>query len=286
MESWLAGNESAVRLGVFLSILIVMMTWELAVPRRRLSQTRRDRWTVNLSLVVINSAALRLIFSILAVGTAEVAHANGWGLLNVIALPGWLAVPLCVIALDCVIYGQHVVFHAVSPLWRLHMMHHSDLDFDATTGVRFHPIEIIISIGIKMAAVVAIGAPPVAVILFEILLNGTSVFNHGNVRMPKGIDRFLRLFIVTPDMHRVHHSTRRSETNRNFGFNFPWWDRLFDTYVPQPTEDHARMVIGLSQFREASRLRLHQLILMPLIGDPGTYPIATRRESPGRSTKP
>lgn len=285
MQSWLAAHEPAVRFGVFLSIFIAMMVWELAAPRRQLTAKRRVRWTSNLTLVLINTAVIRLIFPTLAVGTAEIAAANGWGLLNVWALPAWVCIPIAILALDCLIYGQHVMFHAVSPLWRLHMMHHSDLDFDTTTGVRFHPIEIAISMGLKIVAVLALGAPPVAVILFELLLNGTSLFNHGNVRLPTGVDRLLRLLVVTPDMHRVHHSIHRQETNSNFGFNFPWWDRLFGTYRQQPSEGHTGMTIGLEQFRNPSRLGLHHLLLMPFVDPTGTYPMMQKGKHPKGPTQ-
>ena len=280
MHSWLAAHEPAVRLSVFLTVFIAMMVWELVAPRRQLSAKRRARWTANLLLVLINTAAVRLIFPILAVGSAEIAAANGWGLLNVWALPAWVSVPIAMLTLDCLIYGQHVMFHAVSPLWRIHMMHHSDLDFDTTTGVRFHPIEIVISMGLKIAAILSLGAPPVAVILFELVLNGTSLFNHGNVRLPVGVDRLLRLLIVTPDMHRIHHSIHRQETNSNFGFNFSWWDRLFGTYRRQPSEGHNEMSIGLEQFRNPSRLGLHHLLIMPFVDPTGTYPMMQKKKNP------
>lgn len=283
MQDWLAVHEPEIRLSTFLSVLIAMMIWEVASPRRQPSQGRGGRWTANLLMVAINTGVLRVVFPILAVGTAEVASAQNWGLLHAWALPPWISVPIAVLALDCLIYGQHVLFHSVSPLWRLHMMHHSDLDFDTTTGVRFHPIEIVISMGIKMIAVLVLGLPPEAVILFEVLLNGTSLFNHGNVRLPDGVDRVLRLFLVTPDMHRVHHSIHKAETNSNFGFNFPWWDRLFGTYRAQPAAGHTEMTIGLEQFREPSRLSVYRLLLMPFVGPTGSYPIAQTVQDPDPS---
>ncbi|MCE2491094.1 MAG: sterol desaturase family protein [Alphaproteobacteria bacterium] len=283
MQDWLAVHEPGIRLSTFLSVLIAMMIWEVASPRRQPSQSRDGRWTANLLMVAINTGVLRVVFPILAVGTAEVASAQNWGLLHAWALPPWISVPIAVLALDCLIYGQHVLFHSVSPLWRLHMMHHSDLDFDTTTGVRFHPIEIVISMGIKMIAVLVLGLPPEAVILFEVLLNGTSLFNHGNVRLPDGVDRVLRLFVVTPDMHRVHHSIYKAETNSNFGFNFPWWDRLFGTYRAQPATGHTEMTIGLEQFREPSRLSVYRLLLMPFIDQTGGYPIARKVQDPDPS---
>ena len=283
MQDWLAAHEPEVRLGVFLSILVAMAIWEVASPRRRPSLGRRRRWTANLSLAVIDTAVLRVAFPILAVGVAEAAEARGWGLLHVWAAPAWISIPVAVLALDCLIYGQHLLFHALSPLWRLHMTHHSDLDVDATTGLRFHPVEIAVSMGVKMAAVAALGAPPEAVVLFEVLLNGTSLFNHGNVRLPEGVDRALRLFVVTPDMHRVHHSIDRAETNGNFGFNFPWWDRLFGTYRARPAAGHAGMTIGLEQFRDPSRLGVFRLLLMPFVDRAGGYPIARRAGRPDPS---
>ena len=277
MQDWLTVYEPEIRFGAFLSVLIAMMVWEVACPRRKPSLGRRGRWTTNLSMVAINTGISRAVLPILAVGAAEVASAQNWGLLNAWTLPLWISVPIAVLALDCLIYGQHVLFHSFSPLWRLPMTHHSDLDFDTTTGVRFHPFEIVISLAIKMIAVLVLGAPPEAVILFEVLLNGTSLFNHGNVRLPDGVDRVLRLFVVTPDMHRVHHSTHKAETNSNFGFNFPWWDRLFGTYRAQPAAGHTAMAIGLEQFREPSRLRVHRLLLMPFIDQTGGYPSAQRK---------
>ena len=280
MQDWLAVHEPEIRFCAFLSVLVAMMLWEVASPRRQRSLDRRGRWAANLSMVAINTGLSRLVIPILAVGTAEVASAQSWGLLNAWAIPAWLAVPITVLALDCLIYGQHVLLHAFPPLWRFHMVHHSDPDFDTTTGVRFHPIEIVISLGVKMAAVLALGAPPAAVILFEVLLNGTSLFNHGNVGLPGGADRVLRLFLVTPDMHRVHHSSHRAETNSNFGFNFPWWDRLFGTYRAQPAAGHTEMTIGLEQFRKTSRLGLRRLLLMPFIDPTGGYAIAGPKSGP------
>ena len=278
MQDWLAVHEPEIRFGVFLSVLIAMMIWEVASPRRQPALSRGGRWTTNLLMVAINTGVSRVVFPILAVGTAEVASVQNWGLLNAWTLSPWITMPIAVLALDCLIYGQHVLFHSFSPLWRLHMTHHSDLDFDTTTGVRFHPIEIVTSLGIKMMAVLVLGSPPEAVILFEVLLNGTSLFNHGNVRLPDSVDRVLRLFVVTPDMHRVHHSIHKAETNSNFGFNFPWWDRLFGTYRAQPAAGHTEMTIGLEQFREPSRLSVHRLLLMPFIDRTGGYAIAEKAE--------
>jgi sterol desaturase/sphingolipid hydroxylase (fatty acid hydroxylase superfamily) len=213
------------------------------------------------------------VFPAAAVGIALFVqkHQWGWGFLNNISLPNWLAVVLGVVILDLAIYLQHIVAHALPAFWRLHMMHHSDLDFDVTTGIRFHPIEILLSMAFKVSVVVALGISALAVLIFEILLNATSMFNHGNVRFPGRIDRVLRLFVVTPEMHRVHHSVVIRETNSNFGFNLPWWDRLFGTYRNQPAAGHQGMTIGLSQFRDPKRLTLPWLLALPFIGNPGNY---------------
>jgi sterol desaturase/sphingolipid hydroxylase (fatty acid hydroxylase superfamily) len=191
-----------------------------------------------------------------------------------------------VIVLDLVIYLQHVLFHAVPALWRLHRMHHADLDFDVTTGARFHPIEIVLSMVIKLAAVVSLGAPAIAVLVFEVLLNATAMFNHGNIRLPLGFDRVLRLLVVTPDMHRVHHSTVTSETNSNFGFNLPWWDRLLGTYRAQPVAGHEDMTIGIALFREPQDLRLDRMLVQPFRAGPGSAPVGHRdAETDGQDSR-
>ena len=228
-------KEPAIRMTVFFGILIVMVVWELAAPRRRVEIPRLVRWSNNLGLVVMDSLLVRLAFPVVAVGLAAIATENDWGLFNQFPIPGWIAVILAVLALDLAIYLQHVLFHAVPALWRLHRVHHADLEFDVTTGVRFHPLEILISMAIKLLLILALGPPAIAVLIFEVLLNGTSLFNHSNVRLPFRLDALLRLIIVTPDMHRVHHSILPSETNSNFGFNLPWWDRLLGTYLAQPS---------------------------------------------------
>jgi len=214
-------------------------------------------------MIAIDTVAVRLIVPLLPAGMALLAKEYNWGVLNQVELPKWFAIVAAVIALDFVIYLQHVLFHFLPVLWRLHRMHHSDLDIDVTTGNRFHPIEILISIAIKLAAVAFIGAPVVAVISFEVILNATSQFNHGNIRMPEKLDRLLRLFVVTPDMHRVHHSITPRETNSNFGFNLPWWDRLCGTYRPQPELGHEEMTIGLKEFRDSRKLTLFHLLIQP-----------------------
>jgi sterol desaturase/sphingolipid hydroxylase (fatty acid hydroxylase superfamily) len=254
-----------------------MAAWEVLAPRRRLTTAKPVRWASNLGLVVLDTVAARLLLPLGAVGVALLAEERGWGLFNNLPLPAWLAVALSVVALDFVIYLQHVLFHAVPLLWRLHLVHHADLDFDVTTGVRFHTLEILLSLGIKAAAVILLGAPALAVLVFEVLLNATSLFNHGNVRLPAWLDRVLRLVVVTPEMHRVHHSVDPRETNSNFGFNLPWWDFLLGTYRAQPAAGHEGMTIGLEQFRDERVERLHWMLALPFVGRVGDYPI-NRRE--------
>jgi len=281
MEDTILGNEGPIRLAFFAGVFAVMALWEIAAPQRRLTASKASRWAGNIGIVVLNTLMLRFLFPVLAVGVAALAEARGWGLLNAVEVPRWLAVAAAVVALDLAIYLQHVMFHAVPALWRLHMMHHADLDIDVTTGARFHPIEIALSMAIKMAVIVPLGAPPVAVVIFEVLLNATAMFNHANIRLPAAVDRVLRLVVVTPDMHRVHHSVVPRETNSNFGFNLPWWDRLLGTYRAQPAAGHEGMTIGLSQFREARRLTLPWLLVLPFVGTTGDYPITARGTDPG-----
>jgi sterol desaturase/sphingolipid hydroxylase (fatty acid hydroxylase superfamily) len=267
-------HEPIIRLGLFAGVLLLMALWEALAPRRRPTVSKSLRWSSNLGLVALDTLAARFLVPVGAVGTAWLAQQRGWGVLNNVPLPGWLAVALAVVALDFAIYLQHVMFHAVPLLWRLHMVHHADLDFDASTGVRFHPIEILLSLGIKMGVVVLLGASAGAVLLFEVLLNATSVFNHGNVRLPGWLDRLLRLVVVTPEMHRVHHSVLARETNSNFGFNLPWWDFLFGTYRAQPAEGHERMTIGLKQLRDERQVeRLHWMLALPFVSPVGDYPV-------------
>lgn len=269
-------HEATIRLGFFLGVLALMALWEVLAPRRALATPKATRWIANLGVVIVGTVAVRLLAPITAAGMALLAQQRGWGLLNHIELPAWGAVAAGVLALDFAIYLQHVMFHAVPAFWRLHMMHHSDMDFDVTTGVRFHPIEIVLSMGIKLVAITVVGPPAVAVLIFEVALNATSLFNHGNVRLPVALDRLLRLVVVTPDMHRVHHSTIERETNSNFGFNFPWWDRLLGTYRAQPEAGHQGMTIGLDQFREPGRLNLPRLLVQPFVGQVGDYPLNRR----------
>jgi sterol desaturase/sphingolipid hydroxylase (fatty acid hydroxylase superfamily) len=268
-------GEIVIRLYFFVVVFAIMAVWEIISPRRVLTCSKRDRWFRNLALLLFNPVSVRLIFPLLPVGMAILAQERHWGLLNNIGqVPYVLRVVLGAMALDFTIYVQHVLHHAVPTLWRLHMVHHSDLDYDVTTGLRFHPVEIILSMGIKLTAVAGLGAPALAVLIFEVALNTTSMFNHGNVFLPSRIDRVLRLFVVTPEMHRVHHSVIIRETNSNFGFNFPWWDRLLGTYRDQPSMGHEGMTIGVSHIRKPERLTLPRLIVMPCVDDPGAVPIS------------
>jgi sterol desaturase/sphingolipid hydroxylase (fatty acid hydroxylase superfamily) len=266
--------EWMIRLAVFSGVFVVMALWELGLPRRQLTVGRLGRWPGNLGVVALDTVVVRILFPTAAVGVALICEARGWGLLRWMSVPLGVATVVSVLLLDLAIYAQHVLFHWVPALWRLHRMHHADLDIDVTTGVRFHPIEIVLSMLIKLAVVAAIGAPALAVLVFEVLLNATSMFNHSNVRMAPAIDRIVRRLVVTPDMHRVHHSIIRAETDSNFGFNFPWWDRLFGTYRPQPADGHLGMTIGIEAFRDPAELRLDRMLAQPFRRDEGVRPLA------------
>jgi len=271
-------HEAIIRLGFFSGILGIISLWELAAPRRVLAVPKMLRWINNIGIVVINSFLLRIIFPSAAVGVSVFAQKHGWGLFNHFRLPYWVAVVLSVVALDFIIYLQHVMFHAIPVFWRIHRMHHADLDFDVTTGIRFHPMEILLSMLIKSAGVVVLGPPVLGVIIFEVALNATSMFNHSNVRMLRGVDRILRWFVVTPDMHRVHHSVEGREMNSNFGFNLPWWDRLLGTYRAQPRMGHEGMTIGLEDFRDKRRcVMLPGMLSIPFIGRVTGYTISSRK---------
>jgi len=279
MSSFILAHEPAVRLSAFVGVLIVMVVWEVAAPRRVRVISRWVRWPSNLGLVALNTMVLRLTIPVAAVGVAALGQQRGWGLLNNVVLPGWVRIAIAILVLDLAIYLQHVMFHAVPALWRLHRMHHADLDCDVTTGARFHPIEILLSMGLKLAVVAALGAPPAGVLIFEVILNATSMFNHGNVSLLQPLDRVLRWIVVTPDMHRVHHSVIPNETNSNFGFNLPWWDRLLGTYRAQPAAGHESMTIGLDSFRDPAQLRVDRMLMQPFIGAAGQYPINRRSAS-------
>jgi len=267
------GSEAKIRFGFFFGIFVLVAVLEILRPRRALTTSKTSRWLANLAMVALNPLSVRLVFPVLPVGMALLAEKQHWGLLNSVGLPYWPTVAVAIILLDLSIYLQHVLHHAIPILWRLHMMHHADLDFDVTTGLRFHPIEIVLSMGIKLMTVAALGPPALAVLIFEVALNATSMFNHSNIGIPEKVDRVLRFLVVTPDMHRVHHSVIIRETNSNYGFNLPWWDRLLGTYKVQPEQGHDGMIIGLSQFRDPKKLTLPRLLMLPFVGDPGRVPI-------------
>jgi sterol desaturase/sphingolipid hydroxylase (fatty acid hydroxylase superfamily) len=271
-------HEPAIRLSAFVGVFALVALWEVLSPRRALTLSRTIRWLNNLGLVALNSLILRLLFPAAAVGMAGFVRDQGWGVFNYIDVAPAVALVGSVVALDFIIYLQHVLVHAIPALWRLHRVHHADLDYDVTTGARFHPLEIVLSMLIKFAAIIVLGPPLVAVLIFEVLLNATAMFNHGNIRLPRGVDRVLRLFVVTPDMHRVHHSVYDDEANSNFGFNLPWWDRLFGTYRDQPRDGHVAMTIGIDTFREPRQVSwLPGILIMPFIGRITRYAINRRR---------
>ena len=272
----LLAHQPVIRLGAFAGVFAAMVLWELLAPWRRQAIGRLSRWPSNLGIVVLDTLLVQPVFPLAAVGVALLAEIRGWGLFQTLEAPVWLAIVASVVLLDLAIYLQHVLFHAVPMLWRLHRMHHTDLEFDVTTGVRFHPFEILLSMAIKLGVVAALGMPAVAVLIFEVLLNATSMFNHGNVRLPRRFDRILRWIVVTPDMHRVHHSLVCCETNSNFGFNLPWWDRLFGTYRAEPLAGDEGMIIGIEQFRDPVELRLDRMLLQPFRGDDRSYPLGRR----------
>ncbi len=278
MNAFMLQHELAIRLACFFCVFCSMSLWELTAPRRQPTVSKLLRWANNLVLVVLNSVLLRALFPAAAVGVAAFATQQSWGLLNYFAIPWWMAVLISIVLMDFVIYLQHVMFHAVPLLWRLHRVHHADLDIDVTTGTRFHPIEIMLSMLIKVVVILVLGSPVMAVVIFEVLLNATSLFNHGNVRMSLALDRVLRLLLVTPDMHRVHHSIEEDETNSNFAFNLSIWDRLFGTYRDQPRAGHEDMTIGISTFREVNRcVWLSGILMLPFIGKVTDYAITRRR---------
>ena len=262
-------HEVAIRAGVFFGVLILIAVWEVLAPRRASTISKVVRWGNNLGLVVFNSILLRFIFPTAAVGVAIFVSEHNWGLLNYVQLPSFAAASISIVVLDFVIYFQHVLMHAIPALWRLHRVHHADLDYDFTTGVRFHPLEIIVSMLIKFVAILLLGPPVAAVVIFEIILNASSMFNHGNIKLPAALDRILRLLIVTPDMHRIHHSVEKDESNRNFGFNLSLWDRFFGTYRRQPRAGHEEMVVGIQNYRELRDVTsIHGLLLLPFRNKP------------------
>jgi len=276
MSAWFINNEATLRLLVMVTVVLLMALWEWRWPRRALSLSKRYRWVNNWALVASSTLLTRVLFPAGAIGVALFVEAQGWGLLQHWRLPTWAAILVAIVVLDFAIWAQHVMFHAVPTLWRLHRVHHADLDFDLTTGLRFHPLEIMLSFGIKAAVIVVIGAPVMAVLLFEVILNSLALFNHGNVRMPGWLDRRLRWLVVTPDFHRVHHSWYPEETNSNFGFNLSLWDRLAGTYRAAPRDGHEGMTIGINQFREPEWERLDRMLIQPFVGPSRSYPINQR----------
>ncbi len=278
IEAFVMAHEKTLRMGFFFGMLAVIGLWELIAPRRALTVSKGVRWLNNLGLVFFNSFIARLLFPAAAVGVAAFAAEQGWGVLHYYQVSFWPALVIAIVAMDFIIYLQHVLVHAVPVLWRLHRVHHADLDFDVTTGARFHTLEIILSLLIKFATIVVLGAPVVAVVLFEIILNATAMFNHGNVHLPQGVDRLLRWFVVTPDMHRVHHSVEDDEANSNFGFNLSVWDRLFGTYREQPRGGHTGMTIGIHKYREPKLVSwLPGMLALPFIGKITGYVINRRQ---------
>ncbi|MEM7796066.1 MAG: sterol desaturase family protein [Cyanobacteria bacterium P01_C01_bin.118] len=265
-ERFLLHHEPILRFGTFLGIFTLIMLWEIISPCRRLSAPKLMRWFSNTGLLLLGTVALRMLFPLAAVGVAAFARENQWGLFYGSHLGYWQMVLLSIVILDFTTYLQHRLFHAVPILWRLHKVHHADLDFDVTTGLRFHPIEILLSMVGKAAVVLLLGAPVTAVLLFELILNATSMFNHGNICLPEKFDRLLRLFVVTPDMHRVHHSALVLETNSNFGFNIPWWDYLLGTYRSRPAAGYQQMTIGLAEYQQDWRVaKLPWMLVLPFL---------------------
>ena len=257
-------QPDTLRLAVFVILFTALAVCEHQWPRRPLTLAKPGRWRINLAITGLDTLFTRLLLPLAPFGLAVQLEANGWGLFRLLPVTGWLEVLLSLLLLDLLIYGQHRLFHQWPLFWRLHRMHHTDLDLDVSSGTRFHPIEILLSLLIKMTAVALLGISPLAILLFEILLNATSMFSHANLRLPLPLDRWLRLVVVTPDMHRVHHSVIIRETDSNFGFNLPWWDRLFGTYTAQPRDGHDGMRIGLAQWQQPDQLGLWSLLRMPL----------------------
>lgn len=259
----LLSYETAIRLGIFAGLLVVLLLAEAIWPRKNRVESRVARWRTNAVFTVVDALALRLLVPLAAVGVAAYASTKGWGLLNIVTLPNWAVIVISLVLLDMAIYWQHVATHKIPILWRLHQVHHTDRDMDVTTAVRFHPIEICLSMIYKMAIVAALGVPVVAVILFEVILNGCAMFNHSNLRLPKWLDKILRIFIVTPDMHRVHHSTDMRETNSNYGFSTSVWDRIFGSYIAQPAAGHNAMTLGLSEHQNERPREVVWSLLLP-----------------------
>lgn len=255
--------ETILRLGIFLSVLITIAVLEVIYPRRIMRIPKGLRWRANIGISIVNQLLTRLVMPLSATALAMLCAERGWGLLNQLALPSIFAFVSAIVCLDLIIYWQHRLYHLIPVLWRFHRMHHTDTEFDVTTGIRFHPVSILLSASIKLGAVFLLGPSALAVAAFEILLNATSLFNHSNLSLPVTFDQRVRGLLVTPDMHRVHHSIRTDEQNHNFGFNFPWWDHLFGSYRAQPSEAHTDVCIGLDQFRGSREVRIRKLLTQP-----------------------
>lgn len=263
--SFLEQYEAIVRLGVFAGIFLLMAALEIAIPRKERVLPKGMRWFTNISLVIVNTLALRLVMPILAVGMADYAAARGWGLLAFVDFPMWMEIIIAFVILDMLIYVQHVAFHKVPILWRFHKVHHADRDLDVTSGARFHPIEAVLSMAYKLLCVALVGPAAIAVFLFEVILNASSMFHHANIRIPENIDKLVRWGIVTPDMHRVHHSVRVSETNSNYSFFLTLWDRLFRTYVAEPKDGHREMTLGLDEYQTEQPANLGWAMVVPFL---------------------
>lgn len=279
LNDWISHYGVQLRVVFFVGLFLLLALSEFLFPKRPKNKDipLKVRWVNNLSIVILDNLAMRLILPLMAIDMAFLAQENNWGIFNIYEVPYWLNIILTIVVLDLVIYLQHVMFHAIPIFWRLHRMHHTDLDFDVTTGIRFHPLEVILSMGIKIGAVALIGASAFGVLVFEVLLNATSMFSHSNLKLPLPIDRIIRCGFVTPDMHRVHHSILEHETNSNFGFNFSIWDRLFGTYRDQPSAGHQKMTIGITDFRDPKYLRLGWLLLIPFIGKVSAYTVNNKK---------
>ena len=278
--------EKEIRMGFFFGMIAVIGLWELIAPKRKLTVSKTVRWANNLGLVFFNSFIVRLILPMAAVGVAVMAKENGWGLFNNIDMPVWLAAVLAIVIMDLVIYLQHVMVHAIPLLWRLHRVHHADPDYDLTTGSRFHTLEIFLSMGIKFCTIILLGPAVFAVVIFEVILNATAMFNHGNIHLPKNVDKILRWLLVTPDMHRVHHSVEDDETNSNFGFSLPWWDRLFGTYRDQPRGGHEAMKIGIRSYSSTKDVSwITGMLTLPFKGKISDYAINRRNWNDSKNEK-
>ncbi len=242
-------NEPTIRLAVFGGVLILMLILETLFPRKARTQNRGLHIATNLGIVVLYTLVMRVLFPVAAMGTAVYAASKGWGLLNLFEMPVWAHILISAVLLDMAVYWQHVASHKIPMIWAFHKMHHADRDIDATTGIRFHPVEIVLSMLYKMVIVLILGPHVIGVFIFEVVLNGSAMFNHANIRLPLWLDKIVRILFVTPDMHRVHHSVIVKETNSNYGFNLSIWDKLFGSYIAQPKEGHDKMTIGLSEYQ-------------------------------------